>query len=288
MKQSRPNILLLYKTSTYSYYFDSRRQNKKHVMPTKNVARFKKTHLQHYKTLVHVEEFLRKEGVRYCYSRRGQRIDFSQFDFVITVGGDGTFLEAARQCTKQVILGINSDPEWSVGSFCGADDKSFPKILRAMLNKKAPIRSLTRLSLQIKGSKKSINVLNDVLICHANPAAMSRYIVRVNGKKEEQRSSGLWVATAAGSTGAIRSAGGKILPMLSDRWQYMPRELYNGYYQKHHLKGGVLLPPQTLSTTSLMNNGVVYVDGCHVKYPLRFADEVVLKKSAQPLKVIMP
>ena len=184
MRPSQPKILLLYKISTYAYYFNANRRDAKHPVPVKSMVRFKKTHLQHYKTLVQVEEFLRKQNIRYSRSRRGQKIDFSKFDFVITVGGDGTFLEAARYCTNQVILGINSDPGWSVGRFCAANDKTFPKLLEDMFNKKTPIRNLNRLKLRIparggsapggKGRPEAVNVLNDALVCHVNPAAMSR------------------------------------------------------------------------------------------------------------------
>lgn len=298
---SSPRILLLYKMSTYAYYLASpRRQRGKPEVPplVKNMERFKKTHLQHYKTLVHVERFLKDRGVKYARSQRGKRIDFSKFDFVITVGGDGTFLEAARSCTKQVILGINSDPEWSVGRFCAANDRTFPKLVDAMLAQKCRIRELNRLKLQVSIPGKSVffgkrdfpkaNILNDVLVCHGNPAAMSRYWLEVDGKKEEQRSSGVWISTAAGSSGAIHSAGGDPLPFFSDRWQYRPRELYNGYYEKHRLKGGVLAPNQHLRIISLMHNGVVYVDGSHLKYPLRFGAEMILKKSNELLKVVMP
>ena len=171
---SRPNILLLYKTSTYSYYFDSLGRNTKIRMPTENKARFKKTHLQHYKTLVQLEKSLKDRNLPYPRSRRGRKIDFSKFDLVLTVGGDGTFLEAARHCTKQVILGINSDPEWSVGRFCGADPKTFGEVLESVLKKKCTVHHLSRLKFKIKGQPVSENVLNDILICHCNPAAMSR------------------------------------------------------------------------------------------------------------------
>ena len=57
-----------------------------------------------------------------------------------------------------------------------------------------------------------MNVLNDILICHHNPGAMSRYYLTVGRVREEQRSSGVWIATAAGSSGGLHSAGGKVLP----------------------------------------------------------------------------
>lgn len=288
MKFSPPKILLLYKTSTYAYYFYSSRgqaQGGAGVPRLKNISRFKKTHLKHYRTLAAVEAYLKERNVRYSRSRRGRKIDFSAYDVVITVGGDGTFLEAARSCTHQAILGINSDPEWSVGRFCIANDVTFPEILEVVIHKKYKTWSINRLKFQIKGRPETVNVLNDVLISHSNPAAMSRYFIAINRQKEEQRSSGVWVSTAAGSTGAIRSANGKILPFFSDRWQYMPRELY-GHYRNSSFQGGVLSSKQKLNLTSLMTKGVAYIDGCHLMYSLQMGDEVVLRKSNRPLKMV--
>ena len=49
----------------------------------------------------------------------------SKFDFIISVGGDGTLLEAARGATNQILFAINSDPKWSVGRLCNATSENF-------------------------------------------------------------------------------------------------------------------------------------------------------------------
>ena len=75
---------------------------------------------------------------------------------------------------------------------------------------------------ELNGESLHDRVLNEALFCHASPAATSRYILRVaraDGAEpdvladEEQKSSGLWVGPAAGSTAAQRSAGGSVLPL---------------------------------------------------------------------------
>ena len=55
------------------------------------------------------------------------------------------------------------------------------------------------------------------------PAAMTSYTLDIGSVSEPQRSSGLWIATAAGSTAAIRAAGGCILPLRSRKLQYLVR-----------------------------------------------------------------
>ncbi len=283
------NILLFYKKSTYKHSFLDQLLNPDSDLTTgfargKMLKRFKETHANHYRTLARVEAALKERGVKYTAKTRGRWIDFSQYDLIITLGGDGTFLEAARDIKRQFILGINSDPQWSVGRFCNATGETFPKILDRVLKGKYKTRLLSRMRLRINGESAPVNALNDVLICHKNPAAMSRYFLTVNGVKEEHRSSGVWVATAVGSTGAIRSAGGKMLPGASQRLQYKVRELYRGRGTQHRLESGIFSPP--IKFTSLMKDGVIYVDGAHACFPFHFGRKVTISNSPESLRVL--
>lgn len=277
------NALLFYKTSDYKtlryrqfVFGDSR------VAPGQ-LKHFQQTHVQHYRTLETVEKILKTNHIKYQKAKRGQIADFKPYDLIITVGGDGTFLQAARNITRQVILGVNSDPRWSVGRFCGADAKTFSKTINAILENTIKPKKLGRLRLKISGKDTGINILNDILICHKNPAAMSHYILRVRSSREVQRSSGIWVATAAGSTGAIHSAGGNILPILSKKFQYQTRELYCGLCGQHRLKHGILKAPDVLQVTSLMDEGCLFIDGAHKVFSFPYGTGATVAASREPL-----
>jgi NAD+ kinase len=142
------------------------------------------------------------------------------------------------------------------------------------------------LRVRLNGRIYPANILNDILICNKNPAAMSHYYLIIDGCREEQRSSGMWIATSAGSTGAIHSAGGKILPLTSDKFQYMPRELCGKIGKSCHFLGGVIPGTQILNLTSLMNAGMIYIDGAHVKIPFPFGTKISIAKSPYPLRMI--
>src|SRR3990167_9485975 len=108
-------VLVLYKRSAYSNYFlndQSSLHDKESFIPKINLERFKKVHAQHYQALDVVEKCLTRHSVDYVKSNRGQSIDYAKFNFVITVGGDGTFLEGARNVKNQLILGVNSSSQW--------------------------------------------------------------------------------------------------------------------------------------------------------------------------------
>ncbi|OGX06869.1 MAG: hypothetical protein A2Z88_05505 [Omnitrophica WOR_2 bacterium GWA2_47_8] len=281
--------LVLYKRSAYSSYFLDAQSSLKlaeKLIPKSNMRSLKLVHTEHYTALAMVEQALKKEGISYIKSNRGQNINYAQFDLVITVGGDGTFLEAARNATKQLVLGVNSSPKWSVGKFCVATAKEFPILIKKVKAGKFKVRKINRL--QVKGLKKieGVNVLNDVLIAHHNPAAMSRYCLSINGITEEQKSSGIWISTAAGTTGAIHSAGGKVLPDTSLKFQYFCREPYYGKRNSYRLIKGILAPNQVIKVTSLMREGMVFLDGSRLQSLFHFGQTITIKRSPHPLKII--
>jgi NAD+ kinase len=284
------NILLLYKNSTYAGYFLSDRRRLAQLeglLDTEQIERFRRTHENHFWSLSYVETVLKKRKLKFTKACRGSSLDYSRYDLIITVGGDGTFLEAARHVKDVIVWGVNSDPVWSVGRFCSGNPQNFEALLDKILAGKAMVQKINRLSLSFSDDTQSMNVLNDILICHHNPAAMSRYYLTVGRIKEEQRSSGVWVSTAAGSSGGLRSAGGKVLSQEDKKFQYKPRELYYGKNTQYHLKGGILNPTQKITLTSLMLEGVIFVDGSHVCLPFSFGTKIFVKRSANPLKIIL-
>lgn len=283
------NVLLLYKRSAYRIYFLEKESSMhRHRSPfiEEEKRRFEDSHIAHYDTLNHVAKVLFSHGVRFTEIYRGRKINYSPYDLIITVGGDGTFLEAARNAKHQVILGVNSAPNHSVGNFCVGNKKNFESILSGILNNKFSIGYLHRLNIKLLETKEEFNALNDVLVCHQNPAYLCRYYLRIGAKKEEQRSSGIWISTPSGSTGAVHSAGGKVLDRFDKKFQYKPRELYVGLNGRYQLKGAVLGAREKINVTSLMRKGMVYIDGAHQKCSFEYGSNIVVSLSKNPIKTV--
>jgi len=256
-----------------------------------SVARWRKAHLVHQLTLRRVLAALRALGAKVTVLRSPAVVfDASDASLVVTVGGDGTLLAASHHVGSIPILGVNSSPEHSVGFFCPAHLGNLIPMLEHALDGTLPSVSLSRMQVSVNNRILSRRVLNEALFCHAIPAATSRYLVGFGDKTEEQRSSGVWVCTAAGSTGAARSAGGRLLPFDSRRLQLVVREPYlEGRRDTPPvplaLDRLVFEPPETLTLLSKMQDARLYLDGPFRQMPVGLGDRVVCSVSNEPLHV---
>lgn len=281
------NVIIVNKKTFYEFCFLCKpgiSLSERRRFSVKDIALFKDMHISHQRTLAEVRRVLRKLKINYHVSNRKARIPYDRYDLVITVGGDGTFLQAAGHLTDQLILGVNSDAKRSVGNFCVANEKNFEDIFDRIMSGKLPPTKFSRLLLKVSDNKRKFYVLNDILACDINPAAMSRYEIAVEGRREEQRSSGVWVSTASGSTGAIRSSGGVRLKRTSEKAQYRPRELYARSGRRYHLTGQVLSLKKPLKIRSLMRKGVIYVDGAHTKIPFAYGQTATVTRARSPIR----
>ena len=102
---------------------------------------------------------------------------------------------------------------------------------------------------------------------------------------KRQKSSGIWVSTAAGSTAGIRAAGGLVLPLHSRKRQYLVREPYAGYGQRYRLLKGLVAPDIPIEVTSRMHRGRVFIDGPHLRYALGLGDKLSITLAPTPLNL---
>jgi NAD+ kinase len=227
-----------------------------------SVGRLKQSHEDHESTTREVEEALDDLGAEVVF-RGGPRARVpARTDLVVTVGGDGTLLAASHLIGDGTpLLGINSAPGHSVGFFCGATKGTVRQTLERALAGELSATELTRMRVELNGKVLHARVLNEALFCHSSPAATSRYILKLPAGEEEQRSSGLWIGPAAGSTAAQRSAGGKVLPLESTRIQYVVREPYTPAGGRFRYARGFIDAGEELELRSKMREAKVFLDG---------------------------
>ncbi len=256
------------------------------------VARLRSSHEAHEETVDEVNCALEALGANVVFRDGSDGRLPKRVDLVVTVGGDGTLLAASHQVGSDVpLLGINSAPEHSIGFFCGGKKGSVQKTLRRAIEGSLPNSRLTRMRVDLNGRCLHARVLNEALFCHASPAATSRYIVRLTRRdgtfrEEDQRSSGVWVGPAAGSTAAQRSAGGNVLPLGSRRLQYVVREPYREIGKRGHFSVGLIGNDGTLTLHSKIRDGRVFIDGHRIVHSVTIGDILVMQRSAETLTVL--
>jgi NAD+ kinase len=220
-----PRVLVVYKKSAWQTNVVERKNPRfLELVGTghSTIARLEAAHDAHVETLEETRTALEALGARATFRFRGDEGLVEGFDLVVTVGGDGTLLWAARWLSEATpVVAINSAPQDSVGHFCAGKKGRVKGVLEKALKGTLTVNHLTRMAVTLDGEVISKRVLNDVLFAHASPAATSRFILRIVGRnktrEEELKSSGLWAGPTAGSTAAQRSAGGVVLPVRSKK-----------------------------------------------------------------------
>ena len=173
--------------------------------------------------------------------------------------------------------------------------------------KRRPIRA-NRIRVKVNGQtwKTMPLALNDVLICHNSPAALSRYSVlleesdlvnkppppaplsdetapssEVSKAYYHIRSSGLRLCTALGSTAAMKSAGGYAMSRNDQRIQFHDREpIYYDHEPKPPGRGrGFYAANKTTKFRWNTRVGKIFVDGAHVCHDIKIGDEIEVESA---------
>ena len=282
----RPRVLVVYKKSTYQRYAGRDQERFQELIENGDisVAGLLHEHEVHQETLRRAKEALRDLGARAVLRYRPEPMPEEPWDLIVTLGGDGTLLWASHLAGAGTpMLAINSAPDTSVGYFCSGDDHDVDEVLAAALAGRLKSHRLHRMRVELDDRIISTRVLNDALYCHESPAATSRYVLEYGGDQERQMSSGVWVGPAAGSTAAIRSAGGKVLPSGSQKIQFAVREPYRGVDNKYHLVKGLLGRGDDLKITSRMTKGRIFLDGTQKVHSVSIGQQIRLSLSDEPL-----
>lgn len=231
----------------------------------------------------------RKTAARAVERRKLSSAKFNGAGVCVAVGGDGTFLYAARFIPEgKPVIGVNSDPKRKEGYLLAATAKTFPAILKKFLEGKAATRELPTLECAVNGKRLPIFAVNEFYVGALKSYRTSRYEIMSGGRKEVHRSSGIIAATPQGVNAWARSAGMSIhIPQGS--FAYVVREPYeNKVFSDYHLKKGILKKGRRLAVISKMKDGVVVADSLGEEFHLRFNDVVRIGLSGRTVHSVVP
>ncbi|MBN1656188.1 MAG: NAD(+)/NADH kinase [Deltaproteobacteria bacterium] len=283
-------MLVIYKKSLVQIYIRERKNVRIRRLLEEGgpiAKRLHRAHKEHVDSLEEAKNALKTLGARAVFRYRSDLSNAGEFDLVVTLGGDGTLLWASHLVGSDVpIVAINTSPADSVGHFCAGTKDNLVEVLGDAISGKLKETRLFRMRVEVDGDVVTNRVLNDALFCHKCPAATTRYLIRVANRHEEHKSSGIWIGPAAGSTGAQRSAGGRILPKSSKRLQFVVRELCLPNNSGLQLRRGFIEPGQSFHIQSRIRAGHLYIDGPHLARGVGMGSELSMRSSDEPLVLL--
>jgi len=192
-------------------------------------------------------------------------------DLILSVGGDGTILRAARAITPSStpILGVNLGKLGFLTELSASEAmEKLPAVLDGEGWKES--RAMLEAEVSIPGKGGKYHALNDVVVARGASARLISIEVRLDGKfLTTYRADGLVVCTATGSTGYCLASGGPILHPETKDIVLKPIAPHFSIDQ------ALVLPSDTQVTlkVSTGHEAMVSIDG-QVEFPLRDGDEV--------------
>ena len=164
-----------------------------------------------------IAEYLNKKGIGhdfYSFDGFADNTDFKDYDFVITLGGDGTVLYGARNASKYglPVFPVNLG---EFGFIASVQPEDWQKELKTFLDGKAVFEKRSMLKVTVlRGDKKvySSLSLNDAVISAARGVSTIMLSVKRNDLPLcNLKADGLILSTPTGSTAYSAAAGGPIL-----------------------------------------------------------------------------
>ncbi|MBQ0050828.1 MAG: NAD(+)/NADH kinase [Treponema sp.] len=236
-----------------------------------------------------IKEYLSTLGVHadiFMFNGFSEQYPFPGYDFVITMGGDGTVLFAARGCAP---LGIPIFPVnfGSFGFIASVQRNEWKRELDIFLKGDAFIdeRSMLKADL-VRGGTRRLRAtgLNDIVVCGKTAAHTISFNVSYDGVSlGEIKADGIIISTATGSTAYSASAGG---PIIDPGLDALVLTLVNAFSLSS--RPLVLSPKGELAIEILpsrISDVVISVDG-QIPVDLHVGDIVKIKQAEGRAKLI--
>ena len=212
-------------------------------------------------------------------------LDIAELDFVMTLGGDGTLLRAARvvEARPVPILGINLG---HLGFLTCCPVDSLETAVRRLAAGDFVVEKRMTLDTRVRdttGRESAWRALNDVVLHKGGFARVVTMWVQADGETvAHYAADGIVVATPTGSTAYNLSAGGPVVVPTLETILVTP-------VSAHSLALRPLVLPPTSEITVRVEDGpdelLVTVDG-QVGTTFAPGDTLVVRRSARPVPIV--
>jgi len=158
------------------------------------------------KVIENIKEILEKNGISIFITSEPEKIKKKSFDFVLTLGGDGTLLKSVHFFPDSAFLGVHMG---RVGFLCDVNKNEIEKALKKII--KGEFDILERETIYIRWDNKECFALNDLLIRNEPAGRIMEFDLIIEGVKFFYIADGVLVCTPTGSTAYNLALNGPIL-----------------------------------------------------------------------------
>lgn len=206
-------------------------------------------------------------------------------DFIIVLGGDGTLLSVSRNLKGRdvPILGVNLG---GLGFLTEISVEELPSMIEKVLQSDYDVSRRIMLDVKVRREKEDVfefSILNDAVITKDALARIIDIETYVNDEYLTTfKGDGLIVSTPTGSTGYSLAAGGPLL------YPSMKNIIVTPICPHMLTNRPIILPEEAAIRAILMSMDekvILTLDG-QVGFPLKYYDEVIVKKSPYTISLI--
>jgi hypothetical protein len=197
---------------------------------------------------------------------------FTAKDLIVTLGQDGLVANVAKYVQGQPMVAVNPDPKRFDGILMPFLPQDVGEVVAETLRGRTKSREVTMAEARLNDGQRVL-AFNDLFI-GASTHVSARYRISLEGKSEQQSSSGILVSTGAGSTGWIssvfnmaRGLGQSNLERVKMSWEdarlfFVTREPFVSRHSSAGLLNGYIADGRELVVESTMaSGGCVFSDG---------------------------
>ncbi|WP_102026771.1 NAD kinase [Salirhabdus sp. Marseille-P4669] len=214
--------------------------------------------------------------------------DIHKANIIVSVGGDGTFLQAVRQTGFRqdcLYMGIKTFEE--AGLYCDFELHHYDEMVRLLMNDEIEVRRFPIIDVTINQNETTFHCLNEVSI---RSSIIKSFVLdlRIDDVYFEKfRGDGLIISTPTGSTGYNKSANGAIVDPLLPCFQVTEiASLNNNRYRT--LGSPFILSGERKLTIEVIQDGNDYpiIGLDNEAFPIQNIQSVEIQLSSKKIKTI--
>ncbi len=267
---SIPSILIVSKETRFEYL---QKNNQLDNLDKKKFDNIHDDHQRHCAVYDLLIQNLQKNLLTYdsIKDKNINDTNFELYQLIITLGGDGTFINSSAKIRNQKIIGINSEPRKSIGELARFVPTDIPNLISKIAINSLTVNNWDRLSAKVNGKELPFWAINEILISKPNIYQTSKLHIKVGEDSGFCYGNGIIISTQRGSTAFYQSAAGQ--PFCDSVFGSFGYTLILPFQIKGKIAKTAILEPNQQIEISPKRSGHSLIFDCDEKRIFKLSDE---------------